>query len=158
MLKRFFIILFAAVLATGCIKVPNTTDIYLSVKIQPQKSDQPIETDRFVSYLFAADTLYYSFASYDQALRGEITLDADGSVEEYLLAGDVSLEGSVAVFPEVFPDTYVIVVCDTENKTYYYRNAQTGVGLEQLLLYLTMRPWKFVQQEVVIEKPWIGKK
>ena len=78
--KRTILFLTAAALLTGCFKdVSTTTNYVIKPLVQDLSGDPYLALEGVKAYAFAADTAFYTVASYADALEGVASLKGNPS-------------------------------------------------------------------------------
>ena len=145
--KRILPLLAAAALFAGCFKdVSYKTNYVLKPLAQAQTVD-PIEPfEGLKAYAFDADTVFYTVASYEDALNGVIARKDDLSdriASPAATAEPCVREGTVGwVQMPLSAETQMVVAVDPINKVYAYTQQELDVNLPNLYVSLIFKPWK----------------
>ena len=145
--KRILPLLAAAALFAGCFKdVSYKTNYVLKPLAQAQTVD-PIEPfEGLKAYAFDADTVFYTVASYEDALNGVIARKDDLSdriASPAATAEPCVREGTVGwVQMPLSAETQMVVAVDPINKVYAYTQQELGENLPNLYVSLIFKPWK----------------
>ena len=142
--KRILPLLAAAALFAGCFKdVSYKTNYVLKPLAQAQTVD-PIEPfEGLKAYAFDADTVFYTVASYEDALDGVIARKDDLSdriASPAATAEPCVREGTVGwVQMPLSAETQMVVAVDPINKVYAYTQQELGENLPNLYVSLIFR-------------------
>ncbi|WP_290540193.1 hypothetical protein [Alistipes sp.] len=145
--------LLAAALLAGCFKdVSYKTNYILKPLAQAQPVD-PIEPfEGIKAYAFAADTLFYTVASYEDALNGVIARKdnlSERNSTPVATAEPYAQEGTKGWMQmPLTAKTQMVVAVDPVNKVYAYTQQELAENFPTLYVSLIFKPWKgFSYQE-----------
>jgi len=144
--KYLSALLAAAALLTGCSKdVSFDTTFILKAWVQKSSGGEMRPADDLLLYGYSADTVQWTVASYDDALKGILTDKQTGEKAEPALFGTpYELEGfgtAQAMQVEGWPSLFVLAVDRTE-RLYGYNMLAMAENLPQMYVSLIFQPWK----------------
>lgn len=144
--KRTILFLTAAALLTGCFKdVSTTTNYVIKPLVQDLSGDPYLALEGVKAYAFAADTAFYTVASYADALEGVASLKGNPSerLSPFVTAMPYEREGTDGwVQMSMSNATQMVLAVDTEHKIYAYTQQELAENLPVLYVALPFKPWK----------------
>lgn len=150
-MKNIWLTLFVAPLLiplfTGCQK-EGTLNCDYRIEAMMRRADTVdfLRYDSCVGYLFYADTLTYTFDSYETALNGKMVRYSDRREIGYDLSMQADPLDTLLYFASVTRTPATIVVCDTVSKLYAYRMITIAKGLYTMTVNLELTPYKITEE------------
>lgn len=137
----------AAALLVGCFKdVSYKTNYVLKPLAQELSGDPNLPFEGLKAYAFAADTAFYTVATYDDALAGVISLKDNPSEKistPIATAEPYELEGTQGWMHMMLSSpTQMVVAVDPTHRLYAYTQQDLGENLPNLYVSLLFKPWK----------------
>ena len=134
-------------LATGCFKDTSVRTNYVIKPLFQNLSTDPYEPfEGLKAYAFAADTNLYTVTSYEDALKGVISLKSQPSEQittPTATSEPYEQEGATGwVHMQLSSPTQMIVAVDPVHRLYAYTQQALEVNLPILYVALTFKIWK----------------
>lgn len=138
----FFIIIAAF---SGCDKLSYECSLDVYTNTEADKGGTVYQLKNVVGYLYYGDTLDYKIDSYDQAISGFVTTTVNNDKRKYDLKATFIEEGYLLKFEDLNQPVAFIVVCDTQNQIYSFKQQEIAKGIASITVVLTTYPWQFVE-------------
>lgn len=145
--KRIIPFLAAAALFAGCFKEVSYKTTYVFKPLEQASSGDPTQLlTQTKLYAFAADTVFWEAASYEDALAGVISRrgNRNDKITTPLATGEpYEQEGAEGMLQMSFDKSSVMVVSvDTKNRLYGYAQQQVPENTPKIYVTLIFKPWK----------------
>ncbi len=127
---------------------------------EPASKAPVIPSVDVIGYVFEADTLNYSIDSYEAAVRGELSANNQSGVKKFLKKTEYETVSGQLTFRSLDAGTFILMVCDTLNKIYAFKQVDILEGIDQVVVKLTFYPYLFESNPdtTVLSNKWIEKK
>lgn len=155
MLYKYCCIFLAFILVFGvsCDKVTLECDYYIYTKTQETEESQIVPSADVMGFAFYTNTLTHRFESYEEAVSGRISSIVEGGQQKaYDVQAIYDAEDNKLVFESLTQKSVVLVVCDTRNSIYSYRQIDLVKGIGELVITLTTYPWRFIEKPDAVIK------
>lgn len=149
--RRIWTAALAAFLCWGCNKSVSYDTMYvLRPYVQQTNGDGMESLPRVKAFAFDADTTMWTVASYEDALRGVLTMryapaqkrsDALAVSEPYPRVDTIPASANWLQMHIELPSAMIVVV-DTENLLYAYRQQSFSQNVSPYIISVAFRPWK----------------
>lgn len=125
---------------------PRQATCYIAGAVERTEGSDPAaltSVQQMKAYAFAADTATWYVASYDDAMRGRITLRADEQTVRDAPNATAYYDKQAGCFRmELQDETMMAVAVDLENGIYAYTELHPDLGGDALRYDLLFRPWR----------------
>ena len=149
--KRLTALLAAAAIVWGCSKTVGYDTMYVLRPYVQQENGGDMESlPQIRAYAFAADTMQWTVASYEDALEGILTMryapaqkrsDALAVAEPYPPVDTIPASANWVQMHILLPSAMIVAV-DTENRLYAYRQQAFSENVSPYMISVAFRPWK----------------
>ena len=160
MIIRTFIAILFCVAFFSCSKVTTHCDYYVVTLEETASGTPTIPLADVIGYVFDADTLNYSVESYDAAARGELIRRDRAGIKTFLKKTEYETVSGQLTFRSLNAGTFILMVCDTLNEIYAFKQVDILEGIDKVIVNLTFYPYKFESDPdtMVLSNTWIEKK
>ena len=150
-----FVTLCCAVGILGCSKGVFDCSYTITVYEQQVKdSTETLLTDGVV-YVFYADTMHYEVDSWENASRGLVKNRHSSQTLECVAKFNLT-DSNPAIFTGLNQEKLILLVCNSNTKTYAWKAAEIFEGLSTVVVPLHFRSWQ--TEYPYIESEWIFNK
>lgn len=162
-INRILFICVALLFVTSLLSCGNNKtacNYHISTLLEAQKDEalQPFENT--IGYMFNTDTMDYLIPSYELAVKGEIKHKLNNSVKIFSRKALYQKETQEVLFDDMQDGKYIMLICDTLNKIYSYKQQEILAGAKEVVVKVVFYPYKFETNPdtVFTSNKWIQKK
>lgn len=153
--KTTILILFAAA-SLGCDKLSYECSLDVYTNTEAEKGGTAYQLKDVVGYLYYGDTLDYKIDSYDQAVSGIVSTTINNDKRAYDLKASFVEDSYMLKFEDLNQPVAFVVVCDTLNHIYSFKQQDLAKGIGSITVVLTTYPWQFIEvpDTTIIVNKW----
>lgn len=142
-------ILFLLLLLTGCSNPKFSCDYNVITATNATEEGDTIFTQNPLSFGFYIDTALIEVKSYNDAVRGVVTMTGSNSEVKSNITGIWNQATGRCVIENISQETITILVCDTTTKCWAYKQAETQKGLDEIIVPLLFKPWELTKENPI---------
>lgn len=153
------LLLISLLLLCSCYGNPSTNSCY-NIALW-EKSADTVKLKKYVdvvTYAFYNDTTKFIFSSYKEAREGQMTNVLTKEKVNYDIKGVTIEPDSVSNISNITASKITVVICDTVNKVYAYRQSPIAAGLDSIFVILEIEPYRVKEGKVIEKRGWIIKR